>query len=172
MNDNDWKPIKDFETYAINKNGEIKDLRSKKLVKQFPNIKAGNYLQVNLVNENGYTQRRVHRLVLETFVPRSSYSDVEADHIDRNRQNNKLNNLRWVSKIENLENRIAWGKYCKHIILEDTKTKKNPNPSWRISIKNSKLKYSKRFQYSEYTLEQVKAIRDKLYEEHGIIKID
>ena len=160
MNDNDWKPIKDFETYAVNKNGEIKDLRSKKLVKQFPNIRAGNYLQVNLVNENGPTQRRVHRLVLE------------ADHIDRNRQNNKLNNLRWVSKTENLENRIGWGKHCKHILLEDIKTKKNPNPSWRILIKNTKLKYSKRFQYSEYTLEQVKAVRDKLYEEHGIMKLD
>jgi len=54
----------------------------------------------------GNTKRncRVHRLVAETFLVNDN--DLpEVDHIDRNRVNNHLSNLRWVSRSENLKNR-------------------------------------------------------------------
>jgi hypothetical protein len=46
----------------------------------------------------------VHRLVLEAFLcPRPPHK--ECDHIDRNRSNNRIENLRWVTHLENVQNK-------------------------------------------------------------------
>ena len=166
----DFVPIKNYETYAINKKGEVLDLRSKKLLKQYPNFNAGNYLQVALINENGYKSFRVHRLVAETFISNVDNKPT-VDHIDRNRHNNNLDNLRWATNTEQSYNQKAKGKIPhKYIMLEDLKTKKNPNASWKIYI--GKIKYTKRFDYAKYTLEQIVEIRNKLLQEHNIELIE
>lgn len=46
---------------------------------------------------------RVHRLVLEAFVG-PCHEGFECDHLDRNRRNNALTNLRYVSRIDNNRN--------------------------------------------------------------------
>ncbi len=164
----DFTPIKNYETYAINKKGQILDLRSKKLMKQYPNISAGDYLQVSLINENGYKTFRVHRLVGETFLENTENKST-IDHIDRNRHNNNLENLRWANHTEQNYNTESKGKIKhKFIMLEDIKSKKNPNPSWKITIKRKNLKYTKRFQYANYTLEDIIKIRDKILLDHNI----
>tara|TARA_R110001599_G_scaffold169777_1_gene359775 strand:+ start:2487 stop:2927 length:441 start_codon:yes stop_codon:yes gene_type:complete len=47
---------------------------------------------------------RVHRLVAETFLPNDN-NLPQVDHIDRNRINNDISNLRWVTASENMLNR-------------------------------------------------------------------
>jgi len=167
-------PIKNYETYAINKKGDVLDLRSKKIMKQYPNINAGNYLQLSLINENGYKSLRIHRLVAETFIPNIE-NNLEVDHLDRDRHNNNVDNLRWVDDKLQAENKSVWDKSKtkrKYIILEDVKTKRNPNPSWVITIKNHKLKYKKRFEYATHTLEDIVEIRNKILKENNITIID
>ena len=63
-----------------------------------------NYHKV-VIQYNGVKRNmRVHRLVAETFLPNNN--DLpEVDHIDRNRINNHISNLRWVSRSDNLKNR-------------------------------------------------------------------
>lgn len=160
-----FTPIKNYETYAVNQQGEILDLRSKKLVKQYPNHNTGGYLQVSLINENGYKSLRVHRIVAETFIPIIEDKPT-VDHIDRNVKNNNVNNLRWSNLSQQQINKHSWSKCLhKYIYFEDLSTKKNPIASWVISIKNKELNYRKRFNSKDYTLEEVVKIRnDILYE--------
>lgn len=76
------------------------------------------------IGNNGYVfitcgQRkkklRVHRIVAETFIPNPE-NKSEVDHINRIRNDNRVENLRWVTREENLQNRP--NKHKKHIFTE------------------------------------------------------
>lgn len=53
---------------------------------------------------------RVHRLVLRAFVGPPVWPRVEADHINFDRQDNRVSNLRWVSRQENVRHSYQAGR--------------------------------------------------------------
>ena len=59
------------------------------------------YYQASDVNRKHY---RISRLVLQTFQPTDDAS-LTVDHIDRDKGNNRLDNLRWATKREQTLNR-------------------------------------------------------------------
>ena len=60
-------------------------------------IKPTGYIFVGLTYQNGeYRNERVHILVATLFLPTQD-NTLTVDHIDRNRANNKVSNLRWVN---------------------------------------------------------------------------
>lgn len=61
---------------------------------------VGNYLVVG-INKKHYT---VHRIVAETFIPNPENKPT-VDHIDRDRHNNAVANLRWATHKEQQANR-------------------------------------------------------------------
>lgn len=67
--------------------------------------KRGNHnrLYVSLGRGN---KKYVHRLVAEAFVP-NPYNLEEVDHIDTNGLNNNADNLRWVTRSENMANLLT-----------------------------------------------------------------
>ena len=70
--------------------------------------KRGYYLTEIQINKKS-TTFEVHRLIAKAFfngIPK----DMEIDHIDRVRSNNKITNLRVVTKSENLKNRDFRGR--------------------------------------------------------------
>lgn len=65
------------------------------------------------VGKNGYKfiecgrlkkRIRVHRIVAETFIPNPD-NKPEVDHINRIRTDNRVENLHWVTRLENAQNR-------------------------------------------------------------------
>lgn len=67
---------------------------------------ANNYLQYRLWKENKEYHKFAHRLVAESFIPNpNNYSEV--DHIDTNKTNNYVSNLRWASRSMNQLNPIS-----------------------------------------------------------------
>lgn len=75
------------------------------------------YHKVIIQYGNSKRNYRVHRLVAETFL--ANDNDLpEVDHIDRNRVNNHLSNLRWVSRSDNLKNRDMTNVGKKKTILQ------------------------------------------------------
>lgn len=64
----------------------------------------GEYLTVQLSDYNQNTKNvKVHRLVAMAFIPNPE-DKPQVDHIDRNRSNNSVDNLRWCTSMENHSN--------------------------------------------------------------------
>ena len=50
----------------------------------------------------------IHKLVAETFIKNYDNNKICIDHINRLRDDNRQENLRWVSYSENNKNRKSW----------------------------------------------------------------
>jgi hypothetical protein len=93
-----WQPIQDFPNYHISTFGNIKNIITHKLLK--PCNKAG-YYHVSLVNSITRKSLKIHRLVSIAFIPNPE-NKPEVNHKDKNKFNNNINNLEWVTKSENM----------------------------------------------------------------------
>ena len=100
-----WKQIKGYD-YEINSQGEIKSIKTGKLLKQ---VNSWNgYLRVNLYRKGVRKGFMVHRLVAENFISNPN-SLPEVNHKDFNKANNEVDNLEWCSKQENMDHAKAGG---------------------------------------------------------------
>jgi hypothetical protein len=95
--------LKDYEgIYKINKKGELWSC----YYKRFLNFRTNShgYICYKLCNYNVRTNGLAHRLVAIQFIPNPDNLPL-VDHIDRDKFNNNLDNLRWVNKRQNQLNR-------------------------------------------------------------------
>jgi hypothetical protein len=100
-----------FDNYRIEEDGRVYSLRSNKYLK--PQDNGNGYLKVHLYVNGKMYQRYIHRLIAEYFIP-NPYAFKYVDHIDRNKNNNNKNNIRWCSAAENTANVAGRIRYsCK-----------------------------------------------------------
>ena len=91
--------IKGYEgLYAITSCGKVWSYRYQKFLK--PSILKNGYLKVVLCKDNDRKDYLIHRLVGETYIPNPDNKPF-INHKDENKQNNNVNNLEWVTAIEN-----------------------------------------------------------------------
>jgi hypothetical protein len=100
-----YVPLKNYENiYEINKNGNIRNKSTKIILKHY--IESSGYCRVNLYDTSGNVKKYyVHRLVALQFISKIK-GKPEVDHIDCNRNNNKISNLRWADRSEQNYNKI------------------------------------------------------------------
>lgn len=109
----EWKPIKDYEDlYIVSNTGLVKRIKfingkhnfeQQRLLK--PVLNKDGYMFVRLCKDGKTKNKRIHKLVANAFL---GESDLQVDHIDGNKQNNRLDNLEYVTPKENTNR--AWNK--------------------------------------------------------------
>lgn len=108
----EWKPVVGFEgLYEVSNLGNVRSIQfhGKRRIKELSQIsdKLG-YKRVKLRkwDDSVAGSFQVHRLVALSFIPNPD-SKPQVDHIDTDPSNNRVDNLRWVTSIENQQNPIT-----------------------------------------------------------------
>lgn len=90
------------EQYSVRDNGEV--LRHPIIGKRLrPNDSRWTFGKLN--NKTGYLEIasvRIHRIVATAFHGAAPSIEHVVDHIENNKQNNRPENLRWLTKLENI----------------------------------------------------------------------
>ena len=91
----EWRTVPGYEAYEVSSLGHVK--RGKRMLAARPNV-PGGYHRVSVTQDKKRKHLYVHRLVAMAFIGEGS---GEVDHIDGNKLNNRVDNLRWVTPSEN-----------------------------------------------------------------------
>lgn len=102
-----WKDIPNYEgLYQISNLGNVKSLKFGKERILKPRYEGGGYVQVGLHKEGGGKNFKVHRLVMLAFV---SESDLHVNHINGIKSDNRLENLEYCTRSENIQHAFKIG---------------------------------------------------------------
>ena len=113
-----WLNIKGYEGfYQVSNQGRVKSLDREvvypdghkqqykgKILKTY--IGTTGYLFVTLTVNSKAKRVRVHRLVAEAFIPNPE-NKPDIDHINTIRTDNRVENLRWATRSENMKNTLT-----------------------------------------------------------------
>ena len=158
-----YKIIPEYSNYIVFKTGKVYSKKSGIFLK--PSNDRGGYKKVRLSQNGKQFNVKLHRLVALVFLTNPD-NKSEVDHINRQRDDNRVENLKWVSSSENKLNRCV----PKHNKLKQKNisigSKKRPDGKidcfYRLCIiRNRKVVVEKQYSMKKYDLEYVIQERDK-----------
>tara|TARA_R110000744_G_scaffold332522_1_gene437949 strand:- start:45 stop:491 length:447 start_codon:yes stop_codon:yes gene_type:complete len=134
-----------YTNYLIYEDGRVWSKNRNKFRKAYTD--TAGYKRTSLSNNNKSRKYLVHRLVAEAYIPNDDNKPC-VDHIDRDKSNNHVSNLRWVSHIENMNN---LGEY-KNNTSGHKNISKNGN-GWIFNIVSYKIRHNKSFKTLDEAIE-------------------
>jgi len=109
-----YENIKEWGDYCISNTGKVKRYLGEpgkfKDVAICPNKNRSNYCYVYHSDSNMKPRAlSVHRLVARYFIPNPGNKE-QVNHIDNDTQNNRVENLEWVTPQENADHKVKQGR--------------------------------------------------------------
>lgn len=134
-----WKNIEGYPNYMVSNMGRVKSLNynhtgKENILKTL--LDGKGYYFVTIFKNKKPKCCRIHRLIAEAFIPNIENKPF-IDHINTDKTDNRIENLRWVTHKENMNNQITTSKMSnshkgKHLSQEtkrkiSTSLKNNPS---------------------------------------------
>jgi hypothetical protein len=96
--------LEGYPNYRIYTDGTVFNERRNKNLK--PWVNSDGYLCIRLSNKGKRKEFKLHRLLAMCFMPcNCDFKDITCDHINRDRKDNSLSNLRWADRSIQSQNR-------------------------------------------------------------------
>lgn len=174
-----WKPVAGYEgRYEVSNMGNVRSIQDNHgRYRERPVAKnrsgTVDYLYVKLFIKDKMTNKAVHRLVAEAFVPNPGQLPV-VNHLDGNKRNNCADNLEWTTTSGN--HRHAWAsglRSSEHLVRRNLGRKVGDatafhnvswdatRSKWKACIKHGgKALFQKRFDTAEAAARYVDAMLD------------
>ncbi len=132
-----WKKIKNYPEYEISDYGRVRSFKNGRYgLKRKPKILKisiwGGYYHSRV----NFNNKSIHRLVLEHFGPPQPSKKHECCHNDGNKLNNHIDNLRWGTRKENIQDSIKHGIWCRGSKNGQAKLKEQDIPNIKQLKKN------------------------------------
>lgn len=106
-----WKDVPGFPGYQVSNAGRVKSFRSGIRILKQCNDGFG-YPKVRIWGNGKGITIHVHKIVALAFIPNPD-GKPEIDHINTIRTDNRVENLRWVTRKENTNNPVSISNYKK-----------------------------------------------------------
>jgi hypothetical protein len=113
----EWRVCRGHENYLVSNDGQVRRvLRDKRhrcgdLGRILRPSSAQGYWHVILVKDGQRFSRSIHRLVAIAFIGEPPSPHHQVAHWDGDRQNNRVENLRWALPVENNADRLRHGTW-------------------------------------------------------------
>lgn len=115
-----WRPLEEYKGIKISSVGRVwkaaNQRRKERILSKFPKDRDG-YCRCSVQKLDGtWTSQPVHRLVAKAFIPNEQGKQA-VNHINGNREDNRVENLEWVTPRENVLHSFKYGarKQCKQV---------------------------------------------------------
>tara|TARA_R110002096_G_scaffold140685_2_gene295279 strand:- start:850 stop:1338 length:489 start_codon:yes stop_codon:yes gene_type:complete len=154
----DLIPITNYPNYSLDKNtNQVYNTKYNRYLKSHSHNKG--YYLIKLSKNNIPDYFLLHRLIYQVYNPDIDITNLQIDHIDNNKTNNNIENLRHCNNSENQCNT----KVHKNNLLGIKNIHKTKNNTYTVHINKNKINYNKTLE----TIEEAILWRDnKLLEMH------
>ena len=139
-----WTDIQNFHPYQISTKGNVRGYTGRVMK---PYLDPHGYFSFKLRKDGKYTKKYLHCLLAECFLPNPMNKPL-VDHINRNRLDNRIENLRWCTTTENVWNTdrhdqemygIYWYENRQSYLVKLKLHNKQRYVGWRKSLDDAKL---------------------------------
>ena len=157
----EWKAIPGYPGYMASTLGNVCS-RLGRLVGSSTFDKSNKYVSVTIFIKGERFVYGAHRLIALTFLGPAPPGKYMIDHINRDKTDNRICNLRWVNASENQLNKIGFGISCyKGLALKEGTGNRKDRWECRITILDKR-------HYASFPLDQkqnaINWLRDKRLE--------
>ena len=159
-----WKPIEGHEGYDISSHGRVRSFWKQG---RHPSILLESKIMTTRRMSNGYlhvslrTDRKdysISRLVAKHFIP-NPFNLPEVDHIDRDKTNNRMENLRWCDRSINNFNKSLSERNTSGVCGVSISS----SGKWRARIKKNGVEVSKTFDTKEEAITGRKKLEEDFF---------
>ena len=145
--------IEGYNNYLIYEDGRVQNKKTKRYLKNKTN--SNGYICLKVCKDGITKNLSIHRLIALHYIPNPD-NKICVDHINRDRSDNRIDNLRWATHSENSQNRTITER--NKLGIQNISYNKSKD-SYRYRKEINGVKHSKYFKTIEDAIEYKKNMK-------------